>query len=377
MKNICDKEKCTGCGLCAYLCAQECIRMSMNDEGFFYPEIDYDKCINCGKCQGCCPANNPADKTESKELFAAYSKNDKIRRGSSSGGVATEMAINFVKAGGVIAGARFSDCKKVEHVVTDNPNIIQKSKYVQSDLSQVYKSIENVIHEKKVLFFGTPCQIAAVKRAFSDKKSAENLFTCELLCHAAPSPGIFTDYIKHLESKNGHIASYDFRSKSNGWNRASVEIKYDSGKRYCKLHRYDVFHNWFGKYLTVRNSCFNCPYRTNMRVGDITIGDFWGIEKELPEIDVKYGVSRILINTEKGNEMAHSLFDNLSLIPISIGRVQKNYSKLFGLNVDKPDERDVFMKIYKEKGISELINRYPATGKLQYFIRRLKKKLFR
>lgn len=369
---ICEKELCSGCGLCAYICPKHCISMREDAEGFLVPIVDTEKCIDCGLCQRKCPAMNPVQKSECQTQYACYAKEEAIRSNSSSGGMATLMAARFVEKGGVLVGAKLMEDFRVEHVMTTDPTEIQKSKYVQSSILGCFSDIEKVIDEKPVLFIGCPCQVAAVKTAFGGK---DHLFTVELLCHAANSPGLFRDYVRYLEEKNGPMVSYDFRSKGNGWQNGSVGISYRSGKKYLSLHRYDVFHNWFGKYLIVRESCYHCPYRTRMRVGDVTLGDFWGAGKLFKEADLSQGVSRCFVNTEKGGRLLEVCAGHAWIQQVAFQDAEAACKKLFDLQVTRPPQRDDFMETYANKGVAACVKKYPPITKTQYFLKRICRRL--
>ena len=278
---ICDNLKCTGCAACANICPKDCIIMGFNERFELVPKIDEQNCIKCGACQRICPTNNEIEQHLPMQCYACYAPEE--RSTSSSGGIAAELAKKFVQEGGCVCGAVYEN-GTVHHTIIDDEKDLPKlkgSKYVQSYINDCYKKIKEEVKSRKVLFVGTPCQVAAARKVVGD---ATNLFCVDLICHGCVSH----NYLN--ETLIGHNKNVTFRDQG------EYVLKTDGVKaRYS-----DEYMVAFLKGIAFRESCYSCVYANKTRIGDITLGDFWGI-KNFPE--EHKGVSAMLINTEKGKEM--------------------------------------------------------------------------
>ena len=219
MITIFDKTNCCGCGACSNICPKSCITMQADEEGFLYPKINKKTCINCGLCEKICPILNKPKTYQILQCYAAKHKNSKIKLKSSSGGIFTALAENILKEGGVVFGAAFDKDWNVRHTFCKNLNDLDKlrrSKYVQSDIGLTYRQTKDFLDKEcKVLFTGTPCQIAALRNFLG--KEYENLLTAELFCHGVPSPTVWQKFLEENTQKN-RIKAIDFRHKRLGWN---------------------------------------------------------------------------------------------------------------------------------------------------------------
>lgn len=304
---IIGKQQCTGCFGCANACKKMAIEMRMGEEGFYYPEIDACKCNNCGLCVRNCPVlsfKTGNFNRENIETYAAYSTNDAIRLASSSGGVFTEIAEYFIEQGGVVFGAAWTEDLSVEHIGVKAKNELgplRSSKYIQSKLDDVYATIVKMVEKegKKVLFTGTPCQVAALK-TFTD---SDNLYTLDLICHGIPSKLVFDEYLKTI-SRGQKVTAYTFRDKSSGWSNYKVKMQTDGGAEYECITRQDPFFHGFICDLYLNLACYNCKFATLPRAGDLTIGDFWKISADLMD---ERGVSVVLVNNDKGSALLHEV----------------------------------------------------------------------
>lgn len=374
------KTVCTGCCVCHDICPTNSIEMVVNTEGFLYPVIDNHTCLSCGKCQEVCPVIN--DSVENKFIFkkayAAWNLNKKERVSSSSGGLFKVFNDTILADSGCVIGAGFDKNFHLKHSLSINleqSRLFLGSKYLQSDSCEIYRETREVLKKgKRVLFTGLPCQIDALNHFLSEKEK-ENLITCELLCHGVASPKIFEEYILYLEKKHKQkIIEYNFRSKANGWNKMSIEVTYSNEKHRIYRARYCPYHTWFGKHLSLRNSCFDCKYRVKKRGADITIGDFWGIERLKPEITCSEGVSLLFVNNIKGTNFIKECSSNLFLEEVNVDKVL-DFRKTILNNFSKPSEREIFMKDYNELGIEGLIKKYPASNLFYTFISKIKSML--
>lgn len=303
-----DKKNCCACGACVNACPKDAVAMKEDEHGFLYPAIDADKCIRCGKCQKVCAYQNIQETHEPLKTWVAVSRNDKIVMHSASGGVFSSVAAAFINSNGYVCGAAFDDDFTLRHILTDDRKDLVKlrgSKYTQSSTDHVFREIkEKLLSGEKVLFSGCPCQVAGL-RAYLGKEY-DNLFTMDLVCHGVPSNKMFRDYIGSFEKKHGiKVKKFLFRDKKLGWGKNGSLVT-DSEEKY-KLYESNVsYFYYFGYSLIMRENCYSCKYANEHRPGDITIGDYWGIQKEHPEIliedniDESKGVSVIIANTSKG-----------------------------------------------------------------------------
>jgi len=281
---ICPKELCTGCSACYNVCPVKCIDMQIDKEGFYFPIINLENCIDCRKCENVCPILNHADfnNNNNPDVYASWHKDEKIRYESSSGGVFSALAASVIEENGIVYGAVYDSRMKVKHISINKKADIKKlrgSKYVQSYIGDTFTEIKEYLNAGKVvLFSGTPCQVAGLKNFIGTDHS--NLITCDLLCKGVSSPGLFENYVNYLSRKiGGKISDVNFRDKKYGWGNTSTKIIFkDRSERYLK-GIFNSFMFGFSIGLTIRNSCYHCKFTQINRVGDLTLGDFWGIYK--------------------------------------------------------------------------------------------------
>lgn len=335
MKNILelDKKSCTGCRMCEQICPVKAIKMVENNEGFIEPVVDNNKCINCGLCVKRCPQlNNILDEnSRTIEVYAAKNKNIEEQKTSSSGGIFSVLSNYVLDKNGKVYGCTLDDNLNIKHIGISNKselNKIKGSKYVQSNTENTFEEVkEDLKNNKFVLYSGTPCQIAGLK-AFLGKEY-NNLITVDLVCHGVPSPKLFKAYLKWLENKNdSKIKTYEFRNKEkNAWG-LTAKIVFENGKiKYVKAET-DPYYKTFLDSKTYREVCYNCKYANENRVGDITLADYWGIEKEHPEFYDENGVSAILINTIKGKEIFEKVRENIEVEKSTLEKVARKNGNL-------------------------------------------------
>ena len=303
---VCTDVRCTGCSACCHACPKAAIRMVPDDEGFMQPVIDEDLCVHCGICHNVCQVFAQADKPLPQQRYWGLKAEDAIRKNSSSGGAFTMLSDCILKDGGLVVAAQMDTSFVVRHSVartTAERDKMRHTFYVQSDLGMVFAEVKKALKEnQKVLFVGTPCQVAGLKLFVGE---SDFLITADLLCHGAPSPKVFQAFIDFLKTK-GDLKEFNFRDKSHGWRgyHVSAEI---GNKKFINRLWLKSFNSLFSHNLINRACCSVCPYANYNRPGDITLGDFWGLEKQ----DVAYvdqlGVSLLLTNTEKGQALVSSL----------------------------------------------------------------------
>ena len=351
-RHLVDKENCCGCESCANVCPQKAITMEYDNEGFLYPNIREDLCVDCGACDKVCPSINVKDEYgDYIKAFAGYSKKEDIIDNCASGGFATTISKIILRENGVVFGVRYAqDLIHTEYVCVSNEkdlSLLMSSKYVQSRKNNIFAEVKMQLKDKKVLFVGCPCDVAALKLFL--KKEYENLYTCELICMGITSYKVAEDYKLYTEKKNkSALVDINVRSKKNGWFVPHLEEQFENGK--TKLSTF--FGSYYGYAFQVFNrpSCFHCKYRDKSGVGDFRVGDFWGIQKSDDFWNPK-GVSCILLRTKHGEELLQKCRDvKFELFETTYEKASNNNNK-----VNKPEKlyklRQEFAEIYKNEGL--------------------------
>lgn len=302
-----ENDKCTGCKMCQDICPAESISYKADGKGFFYPVVDYQSCSRCRLCITNCPAltAHVKDKKEPKVYFA-WAKDDEIRMRSTSGGIYTVLAKDYINSGKYIAGCRYSlDCKSAHHVICNDSaglSNIAGSKYIQSDTASVYRDIEALLKEgKEVLFCGTPCQSAALQRYMGGP--CKGLVTVDFVCKGVSSPKAYAEHISKLEEKfKSKVSAVHMKNKRKGWHSLGILIKFKGGGEYFRKGWHDPWVREYINNMHLRPSCYNCGYRTLPRVSDITLGDFWGI-RGVDKKELFKGISLVMINSPEGEKL--------------------------------------------------------------------------
>ena len=310
------KEDCIGCGACMNRCPVNCISMRGDKEGFLYPAVNAGKCIKCGRCKAVCPilthlsydGTNPS-------CYAAWSKDPDIRFNSTSGGVFTHLAQLILQQNGYVVGARYRADHLVEHIMISSENELEElrqSKYVQSEVGSTFQEIELQLSKGKiVLFAGTPCQCAGLRTFLG--REYDDLYLCDFICRGVNSPAVYQQYLRDLEKQYGApVKRVWFKNKTYGWNRFCTKIIFENGQEYLADRETDPFMLGYIKSrlsLYMRPTCYHCQFKGVSRPVDITLGDFWGIEKQYPYIDIHDGVSLVLVQSQKGEKLFHSVLN--------------------------------------------------------------------
>jgi len=307
MITITTKTNCCGCGACVQACNLNCITMATDAEGFLYPQIDKASCIRCGACIRACPILNRGEKTDGEKLAYVLRCNDEeVRLRSSSGGIFSILAERVLANGGAVFGAAFAADFSVHHIMIEHVNDLPRlsgSKYIQSRIEDSYQQAEKRLKSgRAVLFSGTGCQIAGLKAYL--KAEYEMLYTVDLFCHGVPSPAVWKKYLQFQENAYGSpVKAVCFRNKSYGWHQFSMRLQFENEEVYDKVHSEDAFMRLFLKNICLRPSCHDCKFRESRSGSDIMIGDAWGIESWMPEMDDNKGTSIVLVNTDKGRHV--------------------------------------------------------------------------
>ncbi|MCQ2091295.1 MAG: Coenzyme F420 hydrogenase/dehydrogenase, beta subunit C-terminal domain [Fibrobacter sp.] len=310
---------CSSCGACANACPRGAITMQLDQEGFYKPAIDSDICSKCGTCERICPwlndVVNPNDCSSTPKTIAAFAKNEEVRLASSSGGIFTVLAELILDEGGVVVGVAQLSPTHFGHVVVDNKIDLVKlrgSKYVQADAGLIYKQVRILLRDgRKVLFSGTPCQVAALY-AVLGKNHFENLITVDIVCHGTPSVKVWQKYVEEIQSteKSNVVQSY-FRDKQLGWRKFSLKNVFSSREIRSNDLDHDRYMQIFLHNCALNKSCANCHYGKLPRIADITLGDYWNIADVHPDMDDDKGTSVVLLNTKRGENLFAQVSDQV------------------------------------------------------------------
>lgn len=328
MINKYSVEDCCGCAYCSAICPTNAIKMVPNFKGFYYPKIDMEKCVNCNLCEReCIFNNNIASQCTTQSYYLARIKNEETLLKSTSGGFFTVLSDYFLQQNGIIIGATLDNKFVVKHTLATSKSERDKmrgSKYVQSNILDVYSMIDNNIIDNQILFVGTPCQVSAivnyVKKKFSKYKN--NLITIDIICHGVPSPSLWRDHVSLLPNTN-EILNITFRSKLEGWHSnldvvsykdSSIITGHDKNINGANVGKMTEL---FYKHLSFRESCSKCRFTSLDRVGDFTIGDAWGIEKNNKDLDDNKGWSIVFTNTTKAKKIFDSVSSNITFSKIN------------------------------------------------------------
>lgn len=304
-----NNTACVGCSACKASCPQNCIDMKMDEEGFLFPTIDMPLCILCDKCESVCPVISPKSYFPNNKAYFGWHKNAEVRYNSSSGGAFPALANRILNDGGIVFGAVFDATnKRVVHTNTNTDNVdlkrIQKSKYVESALLDTFREAKaHLKNNRKVLFCGTPCQIAGLISYIGEN---DNLLTCDLVCHGVPSGGFFKEHLEYIERKYlKQVTNVDFRSKERGWTGRyyGLNITLSKGNNTSTTFIPAKFDSFFGGYLLydliLRKSCYKCDF-VEKHISDLTLADFWQYAKLDPKLNDEKGISLIIANSQKG-----------------------------------------------------------------------------
>lgn len=367
MSFVIDKEKCCGCMACLDSCPKKAISKTI-DKGFYYPIINESLCVGCNKCHAVCPMLNKIENDDYDDFdtsaYAAWNSSDEKLKDSTSGGMFVAFAEKFIENGGCVCGCEFaSDFKSCHHSIISQKSEINRiihSKYFQSDTSGIYQEIDRLLRNNTpVLFCGTPCQCAGLFN-YIDQKNRDKLTIVDLFCKGVPSPIVHKKYVEILEKKARSKVSY-FRSKSKvkGWGKFFTEVVFENGK--TLFVRSPLDNLFVDKCLNVRPSCSACKYKGYDRVSDITIGDYWGVSGLDNEI-VKKGVSALIINTEKGQQLIESLEDTIIKREKSVFEISNHRNPGFSKTIVLGKQYSNFYNDLEKKPFRKVIKKYASNN---------------
>ena len=372
MIDIKRKEDCCGCGACYDACAQKAIDWITDEEGFSYPSVKTGLCVDCGLCNRVCPIENSDTINEKNKGFTptvigCFHRNKTIQFTSTSGGAFWGLAEPWIKKGGYVAGAIFTNNFEVKHIVTntiEGLTQIKGSKYAQSDCRGMYKEISKLLKNGyKVMATGLPCQMAALRQYL--RKDYDNLLVVDLICHSVTSQFAFGQYIKYLEKEyQSKLIDYHPKNKEyGGWHDFAFKATFENGKQYVGKGTEDYFTEIFvGRdRILARYSCYSCHYKHFPQPSDITIGDFWGIDSIDPQFDSPDGISKVIINNLKGQEFFNSLdcFVSKEYDPqVSVFNNIRSRSMIQSLKPCNLEKRKKFVHSLHKKGFKDSVEKY-------------------
>ena len=383
MISISDKMNCCGCSACASVCPRQCISMQADNEGFLYPIVDKNACIDCSLCENVCPFLNIQRERNPVKVYAAQSKDDELRLKSSSGGIFSLLAAAVIEDGGVVFGVRFDDNWQPVFDYVENTAdlyVFRGSKYVQAVIGNAYKDAQTFLKQgRKVLFSGTPCQIAGLKRFL--KSEYENLLTVDVVCHGVPSPYVWKKYLHEIimsapradQVKNTVLSSskdipvitgISFRDKKLGWEKYSFVVRAKSAEGgqnsvlLSDMHLENRFMQAFLSNMILRPSCYNCKVKAGRSGSSITIADFWSVKKYHPEMDDGKGTSLVLVNTQNVGYWINRILPLTEYVESDYGYGVAG-NPAIEKSVKIPKYRDFFWKKFPAYGIKtmDLIHR--------------------
>lgn len=385
---LADRNSCSGCAACCDVCPTESIRLDFDTDLFWYPVIHRDTCIQCRRCMAVCSGLNDLTKENDafvQAYYCAWNKDQVVREHSTSGGVGSALALAAIEHGYYICGAAFDENYNLSHIISNDFDIIEKirgSKYLQSNTEGRYRKIKLLLENgERVLFFGTPCQVEALLQVLPSNIQ-KKLLTCGIVCHGVNSPVVWRDFKNDLEGKyHSLLKSYNFRSKCYGWGKLVVEFSLKNGKRVVQPARKNLFHVWFGQHLILRNSCFHCKFRVERRNSDLTIGDFWGIEKVIPEADVRKGGSVLIISSDKGqlfvdrsdSYIFKQMVDVDTTLPVLRGFIKRTESeRKFANDLERQQN---FIQLYRNHSFRDMKRMFPCPSFVGLAVSFLKSRL--
>jgi len=351
-----DKSTCCGCGACKSVCPKSAISMETDEYGFIHPKIDRNLCIECYLCINTCAFKNvEISNKRPMQSYIGINKNTNDLLVSASGGAFSAIAKYVLDKNGAVIGCAWNNELIPEHIIIDNyENLckLQSSKYVQSNTESIFIETKKLLSNDKIVFFtGTPCQVAELKEFLG--KDYEQLLTADLICHGVPSIEFFNKYKEWYERKNKcKVVDINFRDKKKyGWSlMGTITIKKDDKIKYKELlFSEDPYYYLFMYGYSYRDSCYSCKYACSDRKGDLTFGDFWGVQKYYPELDRRKGISAILVNTCKGEKIIGQIKDYINFISTKYENIEENNNQL-KQPTEKPKDREVWLEYWKIGG---------------------------
>lgn len=362
--NLVNKADCSGCGACVCACPKKCLLMKSDSEGFYYPHIDDKSCIDCGKCLSVCAVKSkPKINSYGRRVFIVQHKNDKIRRESTSGGAFTAIAEYIIKNGGIVFGAGMNENFRVCHMPAYNLEqlaLFRNSKYSQSDLGDTFLKIKNYLAEgKKILFSGTPCQVAGLKKFLHGDD--ENLVTVDVVCRGIPSPLVFEKYIDYQKKRLGEFDKVLFRDKYSGYTHTAMSVYRDNVCLYHNGLEYDPMLKLFYQGMICRPVCSNCRFKEIERCSDFTLWDCFSAAEINSDFDDNKGTTFVMLHSQNAETIFEKIRDNIRACEAETEKVCNNTAEMLK-SISHNPKRQEFFKDVNSMQPEELFDKWaPVT----------------
>ncbi len=365
MIQITDKSKCCGCNACGDACAHGAITFQTDIEGFWYPEVNKDKCVDCALCEKVCPIIHVEALKHNDYnppiCYGAYHKNLEVRFDSTSGGVFSAMAEDVYRRGGYVGGAVYDEDFSARQFISANREDLRRlrsSKYLQSKAEGFYKKVSKALKtDKSVLVCGTPCQMAALRRYLG--KDYDNLIIVDFICKSIASPKAHRKYLDYLEEVNdSKVIFFKAKNKELGWRSLTKKATFANGKSYYGVKGKDLYSRAYHSGMIDRQSCYSCPFKGYPRMADITLADFWGVEQVAKDLDNNTGTSAVLVNSEKGKKFFEQISKRLQKKEVNIKNIQLFNLALVKTTTYPAYDREQFFQDLESMRFDQLGDKY-------------------
>ncbi len=375
---ITDKSKCCGCTACANVCPKQCIKMVPDYEGFLYPEVDNSRCVNCESCNQICPILGEAKISPILPVsFAVQNRNIETLLASTSGGFFEVLCKYTILKGGCAVGVAFDENFKVVHKIAntlDEAQAFMGSKYVQSDLSDIFSIVKKMLNEGKFMTFsGTPCQVVGLKSYL--QSDYENLITVDLICRSIPSPKFWMKYLDFQRKQyHSEIKSVQCRNKTYGYHNGSLVIQFADGRKYSGSNRVDLYAKSFHQDVCSRLSCYACKFKTISRWSDFTISDCWHPEELVDGLgDNNKGYTNVFIHSRKGIELFNTkLKDSFESHQTKLSKALKFTGEMAEKSIKKPKKRENFYRLLDELPFDAAVHKFVKVSVKDKVIEKIK-----
>ena len=356
-----DISKCCGCHACYNACSQHAIEMKYDKEGFLYPKISEENCIQCDKCKAVCPILHKPEVNQLEAAYGCCAKDQEERDSSSSGGVFSVIARAVLSNGGVVCGAAYDDDLKVFHkIITKETELLdlKETKYVQSRTGDSYQIIKDYLLEGRyVLFSGVPCQVAGLKSFLG--RDYDNLLCIDLICHGVPSLLIWSQYLTEV-SDGSPVRKVTFRNKTKGISNITVDYYLEDHQIIQENYSESLYMKGFLQNLFVRSSCFQCEFKGTKRCSDITIGDFWAMKEYHPDQYQETGTSAVIIHSEKGKGFFSKVYNQMNVVEATVKEIAC-WNECLLRSVSENPKRELFYSQLKQQPLMELLAELTKT----------------
>lgn len=349
ISDMTNLEKCTGCEACVNACPTDAIVMKNRQrDGFYYPQVEETKCVDCGRCHRVCPIGQQKTENESSAAFVLAAKDAETRTACSSGGIFKLCAERILQQGGVVFGAAYdASAKRVIHCSTEEVPLkdLLRSKYVQSQIGHSFRQVKGYLKQgRTVLFSGTPCQIRGLKEYLSCESTSGTLLTMDFMCHGVPSPGFFQDFVESLEKKyKKKVNNVTFREKDLGWRTQVTKVYFENGTVWKRKSLCHYYYSCFLHDYSLRDSCYTCTEYAAHKA-DITLADCWTVKLDS---DDDKGISLVIVNTPQGERFLEAILPETDILKDKMPFT--NYSVYAHTNY-KPQKKKLWQKVRKLPG---------------------------